>query len=157
MSNFQINKVGLDQVTLEMTVTGRSEGSINLREALLDESLEYVFCVDHLNAPLDSVPINTKTDQELFRVIRRNANRTLDDVLNVDIYNVVGNNVINPTFVYTLERKFYDIASFVRNLNNWARGVEETITLAGLYDFRPLGGTPMQMMKMPVSYPLCAC
>ena len=140
MSNFQVNKVGLDQVTLEMTTSGRSEGSVNLRDALLDESLEYVFCVDHLNAPLDAVPINTKTDQELFRVIRRNANRTLDDVINVDIYNVVGNNVINPTFVYILERKFYDIASFVRNLNNWARGVEETITLGGLYDFRPLGG-----------------
>ena len=144
MSNFQVNKVGLDQVTLEMTTTGRSEGAINLRDALLDESLEYVFCVDHLNVPLDAVPINNVSNQELVRVIRRNAGTTLDVVGNVNIYHqpVADPPVIDPTFVYTLNRKFFDIASFVRDLNNWARGVEQALTISGLTDFRPLGGDP---------------
>ena len=144
MSNFQVNKVGLDQVTLEMTTTGRSEGAINLREPLLDESLEYVFCVDHLNAPLDAVPINNVTDKELFRVIRRNAGKTLDDLANVELYADpnADDPVVRPDFVYRLDRKFFDIASFVRNLNNWARGVEQVITIAGLEDFREFGGDP---------------
>ncbi len=51
MSNFVVNKNGLDQVTFEMTTTGRNEASINLREALLDERLDYVFCVDSCTVP----------------------------------------------------------------------------------------------------------
>ena len=141
MTNFQVNKVGLDQVTLQFTTTGRSEGLINLREALLDESLEYVFCVDHLNAPLDSVPINNVTDKELFRVIRRNVGRTLDDVLNVDLTDEGAELRVDlPQFIYKLEQIFFDIASFVRNLNNFARGVEQTLTVSGLEDFTSLGG-----------------
>ena len=70
MSNFTVNRNGLDQVTLEFMTTGRSEGSVNLRDALLDESKNYVFCVDHLNAPLDGVPITKTLGTELFRVLR---------------------------------------------------------------------------------------
>ena len=142
MSNFQVNRVGLDQVTLEMTTTGRSEGSVNLRDALLDESREYVFCVDHLNAPLDAVPINHVTDQELFRVIRRNVGTTVDVESNISLYVQPEANppVIDPVYVYTLERKFFDIASFVRDINNWARGVEESITAKGLEDVTGYGG-----------------
>ena len=132
MSNFTVNRNGLDQVTLEFMTTGRSEGSVNLRDALLDESKNYVFCVDHLNAPLDGVPINKTLGTELFRVLRRNVGQTLDDALT--------SNLAQDLWVYTLSRKFYDVASFVRSINNWALGVETTITHAGLTDFRHLGG-----------------
>ena len=133
MSNFVINRNGLDQVTLEFTTSGRSEGSINLRYALLDENKDYVFCVDHLNAPLDSVPINTSVGKELFRIIRRNVGRTLDDPIQTTVNaNVPG--------VYTLSQNYFDVSSFVRSLNNWARGVELAITKNGLTDFRTFGG-----------------
>ena len=78
MSNFIVNKTGLDQVTLEMMTTGRSEASINLQESLLDETLNYQFCVDHLNVPLNAVPINDGVGKELFRVIRRNVGESLN-------------------------------------------------------------------------------
>ena len=136
MSNFVVNKNGLDQVTLEMTTTGRNEASINLKEALLDERLDYVFCVDSFTVPLDTVPINNTLDTVLFKVIRRNRGRTLNNALNTDI--------IAPfapaQYVYTLDRKFYDVASFVRSLNNWGRGLELDITTNGLVDFTYYGG-----------------
>ena len=136
MSNFVVNKNGLDQVTLEMTTTGRSETSINLKEALLDERLDYVFCVDSFTVPLDTVPINNQLNTELFKVIRRNRGRTLNNAINT--------NIIAPftavQYVYTLDRKFYDVASFVRSLNNWGRGLELDITNNGLIDFTNYGG-----------------
>ena len=128
-----INRHGLDQVTLEFQTTGRSECSVSLQEALLSESLDYVFCVDSLNIPLDLVPICPETDKELFRVIRRNVGTTLDDVENIKL---------NNDFVYTLKDKFYDVPSFVRSLNNFGRGIEQTLTLSGITDFRTLGGDP---------------
>ena len=134
MSTFIVNKNGLDSVTLEMSTTSRSEASVNLRAALLDESKDYVFCVDSLNVPLDSVPINNISDKELFRVIRRNTLQTLD----YDPNTVIGNDAT----VYTYNQKFYDVASFVRHLNNWARGFETIYTIQGLTDFRTLGGDP---------------
>jgi len=132
MSNFVVNRNGLDQVTLEFMTTGTSEASINLRDALLDEKLSYVFSVDHLNAPLDSVPITNIIDKELFRIERRNVGETLDIEVNTSLPDDV--------FVYTLSRKFYDVPSFVRDLNNWARGVEQFLTIQGLVDFRTYGG-----------------
>ena len=134
MSTFIVNKNGLDSVTLEMCTTARSEASVNLREALLDEAKDYVFCVDSLNVPLDSVPINKTLNKELFRVVRRNALQTLDKDSNSDI----GEELV----VYTVTQKFFDVASFVRSLNNWARGLENAYTLQGLADFRTLGGDP---------------
>ena len=132
MSNFTVNRNGLDQVTLEFMTTGRSEGSVNLRDALLDESKSYVFSVDHLNAPLDGVPICKTLGTELFRVLRRNVGQSLDDAMTSEL--------ANPLWAYTLSRKFYDVASFVRSINNWALGIETTITHTGLTDFRHLGG-----------------
>ena len=129
-----MNRHGLDQVTLEFQTTGRSECSVNLQEALISESLEYVFCVDSLNIPLDLVPICPETNIELFRVIRRNVGKTLDDTTQIS-----GG---TDDLVYTLNQKFYDVPSFVRHLNNWARGVETHITTTGLTDFREFGGDP---------------
>lgn len=152
MSTFIVNKNGLDSVTLEMCTSSRPEASVNLREALLDESKEYVFCVDSLNVPLDSVPINDISNKELFRVIRRNVETTLDYDPNTAI--------ANPAVVYTLNQKFYDVSSFVRNLNNWARGFETTYTLQGLTDFRlyggPSGGTAQASVVAPLRDDLLA-
>ena len=146
MSNFIVNKHGLDQVTLEMTTTGRSEASINLREALLDERQDYVFCVDSFTVPLDSVPINNTLDTRLFELIRRNRGRTLNNAVNTAI--VVP---FTPAdFVYTLDRKYYDVASFVRSLNNWARGIELDIATQGLLDFTNYGG-PHDAPNAPAS------
>ena len=136
MSNFVVNRNGLDQVTLEMTTTGRNEASINLKDSLLDERLDYVFCVDSFTVPLDTVPINNTLNTVLFEVIRRNVDESLNNALRT--------NIIAPfadvLYTYTLDRKFFDIASFVRSLNNWARGVERDITTNGLVDFRNYGG-----------------
>ena len=136
MSNFVVNKHGLDQVTLEMTTTGRSEASINLKETLLDERLDYVFCVDSFTVPLDTVPINNKLDTVLFEVLRRNRGRTLNNALNTAIVAPF----TGVQYIYTLNRKFYDVASFVRSLNNWARGLELDIAINGLVDFTNYGG-----------------
>lgn len=133
MSNFTVNRNGLDQVTLEFTTTGRSECSVNLKEALLDEKKEYVFSVDHLNVPLDEVPItNNKDDVELFRVLRRNVGTSLNETANFQMEGAL--------FVYTLSQRFYDVASFVRSINNWAVGVERAMTNGGFVDFREFGG-----------------
>ena len=140
MSNFVVNKHGLDQVTLEFTTTGSSEASINLRDALLDEKLDYVFCVDHLNCPLDSVPITNIINKELFRVERRNVGLGAPAAIAHGL-NVAANTALaDAVFVYTLNRKFYDVPSFVRDLNNWARGVEQFLTIQGMNDFRTYGG-----------------
>ena len=140
MSNFVVNKNGLDQVTLEMMTTGRNEATVNLQEALLDEKLDYVFCVDHLNVPLNSVPITSAIDTELFRVIRRNVGESLNN--ETTGANTTARSILltGALYVYTLQEKFYDVPTFVRSLNAWARGVEQTITLAGQIDFRQLGG-----------------
>ena len=122
----------MDQTTIEFQQTGSSETSINLQEALLDENLNYVFCVDSLNVPLHSVPINSLEDIELFRIIRRNVGETLDYAPETEL--------VGPRFVYTLNRKFYDVQTFVRDLNNFARGVEDAFTQQGLTDFRTYGG-----------------
>ena len=98
MSNFVINRTGLDQVTLEMSQTGSSETSVSLRDPLLDESLDYVFCVDHLSVPLASVPITSKTNKELFRVVRRNASETL---------NFDANTALDAMYTYTLTKQLY--------------------------------------------------
>ena len=130
MSNFVINRTGLDQVTLEMSQTGSSETSVSLREPLLDESLDYVFCVDHLSVPLAGVPITSKINKELFRVVRRNASETL---------NFDANTVLDAMYTYVLTKQFYDVPSFVRDLNRWARTIEQTIAIAGFEDLRQYG------------------
>ena len=119
MSNFTVNRNGLDQVTLQFLTTGRNECSVSLRQALLDEKLEYVFSVDHLNVPLDAVPItNNKTDVELFRVIRRNVGASLNEVAAIELDPAVW----EGADIYTLNQRFYDVSSFVKSINNWARG-----------------------------------
>ena len=146
MSNFTVNRNGLDQVTLQFLTTGRNECSVNLREALLDEKREYVFSVDHLNVPLDAVPItNNKTDVELFRIIRRNVGASLSEVAAVEL---------DPTVwlgadIYTLNQRFYDVSSFVKSINNWARGVEKKIALLGHMDLRPFGAPPGSNVNAP--------
>ena len=136
MSNFTVNRNGLDQVTLQFMTTGRNECSVSLREALLDEKLEYVFSVDHLNVPLDAVPItNNKTDVELFRVIRRNVGASLNEVAAIQLDPAVW----VGADIYTLNQRFYDVSSFVKSINNWARGVELKIALEGHMDLRQLG------------------
>ena len=72
MTTVEINKVGTDYVELEMTQTGSHSTDINLRENLLDGSLNYHFCVTELNVPLNGTPIFPITaPQQLFRVVRR--------------------------------------------------------------------------------------
>lgn len=140
MSNFVINKTGLDQVTLEFMQTGNSETSVNLKEALLDESKNYVFCVDHLSIPLDSVPINNTIDQELFRIQRRNVGQSLDEEGPNFQINTTGIDGNGTEFIYNLDDKYYDVPSFVRTLNNFSRGFEQRMSETGLLDLRLLGG-----------------
>ena len=137
MSNFIVNKTGLDQVTLEMMTTGRSEASINLQESLLDETLNYQFCVDHLNVPLNAVPINDGLGKELFRIIRRNVGESL----NRDDADTARSTLFaGEQYVYTIDQNYYDVPSFVRSLNNWCRGVASSITIRGHTDLRQYGG-----------------
>ena len=74
MTTVEINKVGTDYVELEMTQSGSHETNIDLRENLLDGSLNYHFCVTELNVPLSGTPLfPITTPQQLFRVVRRNV------------------------------------------------------------------------------------
>ena len=55
---FQVNRIGLDEVTLELNTTGTNEAEVNLKVPLLDEKKDYAFCVDSLTLPLNGAPIN---------------------------------------------------------------------------------------------------
>ena len=134
MSQFQINKSGTDQVSVEFSTTGSSEATINLKNEILDQRLKYVFCVDSLSLPLNKCPINLLSNVELFRVQRRNVGATIDVAANID-----SPLAFAAESVYTLNRTFFDITTFVQSLNNWARTFELAVTLAGIQDFRLYG------------------
>ena len=61
------NKIGVDQVSLQLFQTGSSETSCTLKHTLLDEGKSYHFGVTSLNVPLDGTPIMqpVQTAQEL--------------------------------------------------------------------------------------------
>ena len=133
MSQFQINKSGTDQVSVEFSTTGSSEATVNLKHEILDQRLKYVFCVDSLSLPLNKCPINLLANTELFRVQRRNVGASLDVAADVaPLFSAAAH-------VYTLNRTFFDITTFVQSLNNWARTFELAVTLAGIQDFRLYG------------------
>ena len=138
MSQFVINKSGTDQVTLEMMAHGSSESSANLKHEILDPRLKYVFCVDSLNVPLNACPINPITNQELFRVLRRNVGTSIDGNADVAIPILL---VAAELQAYVLAgRKFFDVTTFVQALNTWAKQFEHDFTLTGIEDFEPYGG-----------------
>lgn len=125
---FQTNKVGLDEVTLQLTTTGSDQASTNLKVPLLDEKLEYSFCVDSLNVPLNFAPINKLKGSELFRIERRNQGATTAGDLGFQVAPLV----TVETGVFTVTRDYYDVASLVSSLNNFARGFEIHMSLLGI-------------------------
>lgn len=72
MTSYQINKTGIDTVTLEIMQTGSYESSANLRHNLLDDKKDYYLGVEQLSIPLNNVPL-CKTGEELFQIRRRNV------------------------------------------------------------------------------------
>ena len=134
MSTVLINRTGVDQVTLDISQTGRDETSVTLRHDLLDENRTYHLSVTELKADLNKSPIfNYEDDYELFRVIRRNAGENL----------LVANNtaIVDPRAVYTLSKNkhFFNTFAFLDDIQGFARGFSEYITLAGILDFTPYG------------------
>ena len=136
MSNFVINRHGTDQVSIQLMSQGSSEASVNLQNEILDARLKYVFAVDHLNVPLNACPINRVKNEELFRVIRRNVGLPLLDVNTT----FVGTVLAATQNVYTVTRPFFDVTSFVRDLNNFCIKFELSVTLTGIIDFTGFGG-----------------
>ena len=74
MTSVTINKVGTDSVELELMQTGSYTTSVDLKDNLLDNALNYHFCVTELNVPLQQSPMFPITeDKILFEVMRRNV------------------------------------------------------------------------------------
>ena len=126
---FQVNRIGLDEVTLELNTTGTNEAEVNLKVPLLDEKKDYVFCVDSLTMPLNGAPINKLRGSELFRIERRNVGTPAAADLG---FGTIPLFATNYTAVYTAERDFFDVTSFVSSLNNFARGFEIELTQLGI-------------------------
>ena len=126
---FQVNRVGLDEVTLSLETTGSNESEISLKVPLLDDKREYSFCVDRLMAPLNHAPINNLKGSELFRIERRNVGAS--SATNIGFAPATGL-ITDATGIFTVTRDFYDVTSVVSALNNFARGFEIHMTLLGI-------------------------
>ena len=136
MTTVQVNKTGTDYVELELTQADSFETSYYLKENLLDNALNYHFCVTELSVPLHGTPLFPITEtQRLFRVLRRNvggppreavggenADDFIDNIIpgDVSIYN------INPQY------PFYDVGDFCKDLSRWVRGFNYGASLAGV-------------------------
>ena len=127
MTHFHTNRIGLDEVTVELSQSSKSDTEVNLRHTLLDDKLDYVFSVEHLQIPLNDCPLFVLTE-ELFRIERRNTGANLNTNLSV-LYDVGGD--ISKA-IYFPQSKFYDISAFVEDLNNFCRGFEDAYTLRGI-------------------------
>ena len=141
MTHFHTNRIGLDEVTIELSQSGKSETEVNLRHTLLDDTLDYVFSVDHLQIPLNDCPLFVLTE-ELFRIERRNVGANMSTDLSV-LYDAGGD--ISQA-VYFPQSKFYDISAFVEDLNNFCRGFERAYTLRGI------AADNMQLHGLDVGY-----
>ena len=136
MTSYTINKTGIDTVTLQVQQSGSHESSVNLRHNLLDDKLDYYLGVEQLSVPMNNVPL-CKTGQEFFQIRRRNVGGALDTAADTTLsFNAT---IHQAAFVgvqdtYTLARNFYDVSSVIRDLNSFARGFEQVVTLAGLTD-----------------------
>ena len=133
MTSVAINRIGTDQVILELMQTGSSETSCNLRHTLLDDKLSYMFTVDNLSVPLNRAPINPVAGHtELFRVLRRNQGRSSLVEGQVDLL---------PYSVFAIQQnQFFDVSALVRAIATWGRGFNREMSLIGLEDLRDFGG-----------------
>ena len=138
MTSVAINRVGTDQVTLELLQTGKNETSVNLRHNLLDDRLTYMFCVSHLSVPLNFAPINPVTGtEELFRVERRNVGHSQATQAQLDSL------LLNPlayTFSVREANRMYDVAMLIRDLASFCTGFNKEMSLLGIPDLRLYGG-----------------
>jgi hypothetical protein len=125
--------VGLDQTTLDLMQTGSDQTVVQLKHNLLDEKLSYHFGVTSLSVPLNEAPIfKVAVDTEIMRIGRRNAGNTVTLAVNTTVaYNA---------YIADDSRKFYDVTTFVRDMNNWARGFEKFQTLLGIENLAGYGG-----------------
>lgn len=132
MSNYIINRTGVDLVEIEFVQTGREDTSVTLNNDLLDGEKKYNFCVDSWNIPLNNTPLNRYRGQTLFTVFRRNVGTILETQSNIGVAGTAG-------IPYVLQQDFLDVQSFVASLNNYARGFRAHFE-AGLADMRLFGG-----------------
>jgi len=123
MTTVEINRSGTDQTSLDLFQTGSYQTSVSLRHDLLDSKLNYHFAVTSLSVPLNDCPIFKLTGPTvLFEVERRNVGvNAINNGLRLhepgNVFGVVG---IGP---YTIrpDNKFFDIASFLKDIANWCR------------------------------------
>ena len=136
MTTVQINRVGTDQVSLELLQTGSDETSVNLRHNLLDDKLNYMFGVSSLSVPLNNCPINPVDGvQELFRVERRNVGHSQATQAQLDSL-IPGASV----FAVLENNKQYDVSALLRNISSFANGFNQEMSLLGMEDLRLYGG-----------------
>lgn len=136
MTTVQINRVGTDQVSLELLQTGSNETSVNLRHNLLDDKLNYMFAVSNLSVPLNNAPINPVSGvEELFRVERRNVGHSQTTQAQLD-------SLIPAASVFAVVEavKQYDVSALLRNITSFSRGFNQTMSYLGISDLRLYGG-----------------
>ena len=139
----ELARHGVDQTTISFETVGSNEASVNLRDVLLNENLDYHFCVSSLSVPFDEYPIFPPSNAPIMRIIKRNTG--IDPIeldFDPDHYGV-GVNVDlefpHPTF--TLGNvKFRDVATLVERIQSWCQQFNEAQTVIGITQLGDYGG-----------------
>ena len=150
MSQFVLNRIGVDHATLNITTSGDSVATCALNDLLLDPNLEYMIRVSELNAPMSSLPLfgyisdgSTSVNKELFRIKRRFAGMSLANFQAVNtaaVPNTAETNPANnpansfPSDMRTEGRggvKYFTVSSFISDLGKSANNFSKKWDVIG--------------------------
>ena len=114
----KINSHGVDQVSLDFLVSGTNEAFVMCQETPLDNSLDYVLCVNDLTIPTNGLPIFLPDlpNTELFNIKKRITGAAVGDVALDTQYP----NSFHTKGRFGSEQHFYNTASFLTDLAAWA-------------------------------------
>ena len=101
-----INRHGVDQTTIQFQQAGSNETEVTLRDVLLDEKLNYHFCVSSLLVPLDRTPIFEQSDDFIMRIVRRNVGEEITNA-NVTLHSFDGQFQAVANDVYLDAQSFF--------------------------------------------------
>ena len=113
----ELARHGVDQTTISFETIGSNEASVALKDVLLNENLDYHFCVSSLSVPFDEYPIFPPTNAPIMRIIRRNTGANIPAMILLGQDLALG--FIHPDFTLG-NAKFRDVASLVERIQGWA-------------------------------------
>ena len=134
----ELARHGVDQTTISFETIGQNEASVNLRDVLLNENLDYHFCVSSLSVPFDEFPIFPPSNAPIMRIIRRNVGVNIPGMI------VLGQDNLSLEFnhaAFTLGGdKFRDVATLVERIQSWCQQFNEGQTVTGITQLGEYGG-----------------